>query len=414
MYIQYNMLRLLLLLGICQSKFISTVLTLNPDDNWKYVSKFAAKMGKSSWEMKAKLVKAIDADSSEKIKFESSVYIDKKWRNALDSEGCVEKENSSKRQMPLFIPYNGEWSEPVEGSLTSNTRTHFWYFSISNCEIDQRYKLRIEMRFVNADGSEFSAEEAGLDYVYLFLLIIFFIALSGNLTRLIKKFKKTEDVETNLLMLNISIACTFTGILFEMIHIWVYAYNGKGVVVLDVFYQIFEVLSSILISILLIIIASGWTLKYKDFPDADIYVPISLFVVVLNLMIVGLGRITEDSYYKNSDYEGLPGYCIVGMRILLWIWFVYLIRELGNGASLKLQAFLFRFSIMASAYFLALPAVVLFSWVFEPYVRNQVVVILVNLIQIIVFVFLTHLFSEKSTFYKISTMSESVLPGKYQ
>ena len=408
------MLRLLLLAGICLSKYVSTVLTINPDDSWKYVSKFAAKMGKSSWEMKAKLVKPLDSEGSDFVEFQSSVYIDKKWKNALSAESCESKESSSKKQQTLLVPYNGEWSETVDGSLTSTSRTHFWYFSISNCGISERHKLRIEMRFINSDGSEFSAEESGLDYVYLVLLIIFFFTLSGNLHRLIKKFKKTEDIESNLLMLNISIACTFLGILFEVIHIWVYAYNGKGVVALDVFYQIFEVLSSILISILLIIIASGWTLKFKDFPDADIYVPISLFVVVLNLMIVGLGRITEDSYYKNSDYEGIPGYCIVGMRVLLWVWFVYLVKELGNGASLKLQGFLLRFSIMASAYFLALPAVVLFSWVFEPYVRNLVVVVLVNLIQIIVFAFLTHLFSEKSTFYKISTMSESVLPGKYQ
>ena len=69
---------------------------------------------------------------------------------------------------------------------------------------------------------------------------------------------------------------------------------------------------------------------------------------------------------------------------------------------------------MASFYFLALPATVLISWIFEAYVRNIVVVITTNVIQVIVFIFLTHLFSERSTFYKISTMSESVLPGKLQ
>ena len=408
------MLALLLLVQLSSAKFVSTALSLTSDDGWKYVTKFAAKMGKANWEMKAKLIKPVESSSSEALDFQGTIYIDKKWKNALEAVGCEEKEIASKKQLALSVPLNGEWSNTIEGTMVSNVRTHFWYFAISNCDLSEKYKLRIEMRILNSDNSEFSAEESGLDYVYLFLLIVFFIALSGNLHRLIAKFKQTDDIETNLLLLNVSIACTFTGILFEVIHVWVYNYNGKGVVALDVFYQIFEVLSSILISILLIIIASGWTLKFKDFPDADIYVPISLFVVVLNLMIVGLGRITEDSYYKNSDYESLPGYCLVVMRVLLWFWFVYLVRDLQNGASLKLQNFLFRFSFMASAYFLALPAVVLFSWVFEPYVRNQVVTILVNLIQILVFVFLTHLFSEKSTFYKISTMSDSVLPGKYQ
>ena len=155
-------------------------------------------------------------------------------------------------------------------------------------------------------------------------------------------------------------------------------------------------------------------MKFRDFPDADIYIPIALFVVVLNLMVVGIGRITEDSYNKFSDYEGVPGYFLVTFRVLLWVWFMYLIRDMQTRASQKLMSFLSKFSIMASLYFLALPAVIIFSWVFASYVRNKVVVCLTNFIQVLVFLFLTHLFSEKSTFYKVSTMSESVLPGKVQ
>ena len=280
--------------------------------------------------MKAKIMKAAPKDlaSTETINFQGTVYIDSKWQDTLSETGCREKEAISKKQMGIAVPINGEWSNLVDGTISSNSRTHFWYFAISKCDLKEKVKLRIEMKFINSDGSEFSAEEQGLQYVYLIVLAIFLATLYGNLHRLYKKFKKNEDIEGNLLMLNVAIGCQFAAILCEGLHIWVYAYNGYGVVVLDVFYQIFEVLSSILISILLIIIASGWTLKYKDFPDADIYVPISLFIVILNLMIVGLGRITEDAYYKYSDYETIPGYCLVFIRIALWGWFVFLIKSI--------------------------------------------------------------------------------------
>lgn len=403
-----------LVIGLVYAKYISNVITLTPEQPWKYVSKFASHIGKGTWDMKAKLIKSSNLDSEEFIEFQSTVYIDNKWEDALAQTSCTSKEQSSKRKTTLEVPLNGEWSDTVEGTLTQNSRTHFWYFSISSCDINQKYKLRIDMQFYNTDNSQFSAEDYGLQYVYPVIMVIFFIALSGNIFRLIKKFQKTDDLETNLLVLNIAIGCQLTGIFFQSIHFWVYSYNGKGVIVLEIFYQGLEVMSSVLVTILLIIIASGWTLKFRDFPDADIYIPISLFVVVLNLMVVGLGRITEDSYYKNSDYEGIPGFCLMFMRIALWLWFLYLIRDMQEKASPKLMQFLIRFTIMASLYFLALPAVVIFSWVFEAYVRNQVVVVLTNLIQILVFIFLTHLFSEKSTFYKISTMSDSVLPGKSQ
>ena len=403
-----------LLLGIVYAKYVSTVITLNPDNPWKYVSKFASHIGKGTWEMKAKLMKIPDPDSKDFIDFVGTVYIDNKWEDALSQSSCEAKELASRRQKTLRVPLNGEWSDPIDGTLTQSTRTHFWYFSISSCKIIEKYKLRVEMQFINADGSEFSAEDHGLQYVYPVIMLIFLIALSGNIFRLVRKFQKTDDLESNLLILNIAIACQLSGIFFVVIHFWIYAYNGKGFVVFDVFYQALEVLSSVMVTILLILIASGWTLKYRNFPDADVYIPISLFVVILNLMIVGLGRITEDSYYKHSDYEGIPGFFLIVMRIALWLWFLYLIQEMKQKANEKMMGFLIKFSIMASLYFLALPALVIFSWIFEAYVRNKVVVLLVNLIQISVFMFLTHLFSEKSTFYKISTMSESVLPGKSQ
>ncbi|OMJ93405.1 hypothetical protein SteCoe_3648 [Stentor coeruleus] len=404
----------LLILPLVQCKLVSTVLTLSTDEPWKYVSKFASYKGVSNWEMKVKFLKPADINSEEFARFKGSIYIDSKWQDALNQESCENKESVSKRHTILNVPLNGEWSETVEGTMSTKSRTHFWYFAISSCNQSERQKLRIEIQFTQPDGSQFSAEEQGLHYVFITVLIIFFFALFGNMKRLIQNFQKTDDLETNLLILNIAIGSQFIAIICEVLHIWVYAYNGKGLVVLDVFYQILECFSSIMITILLIIISTGWTLKYKDFPDADIYIPICLFVVVLNLMIVGLGRITEDSYYKNSDFEGVPGYFLVVIRILMWIWFVFTIKGLYEKANEKLVRFLNRFAFMASVYFLALPIVLFVSWIFEPYVRNIFVVISINVIQVLVFVFLTHLFSEKSTFYKMSTMSESVLPGKYQ
>lgn len=82
--------------------------------------------------------------------------------------------------------------------------------------------------------------------------------------------------------------------------------------------------------ILLILMANGWTIKYKEFPDLDIFVPIAILVVMINMLIVGLGRITDDSYYKFSDLEGIPGILIIGMRLMAWCWFVYSIFSLYN------------------------------------------------------------------------------------
>ncbi|OMJ68862.1 hypothetical protein SteCoe_33554 [Stentor coeruleus] len=404
----------LLLLSLAQGKHVSTVLSLTLDEPWKYVSKFASNIGTSSWDMKVKYYKPLDKNSEKFTEFKSSVYIDSKWPDALIQQSCENKESVSKKHKTLQVPINGKWSETIEGTLSTNLHTHFWYISLSSCNITSAFRFRVEMNFLQPDGSHFSAEEQGLDYVFISVLIIFFIALCGNMIKLIKDFKKTADLETNLLVLNIAIGFQFLGIICEVLHIWVYSYNGRGIVVLDVFFQIFECLSSIIITILLIVISTGWTLKYKNFPDPDTYVPICLLVVIINLLIVGIGRITEDSYYRNSDFEGLTGYFLVSIRVIMWFWFVFNMRRLYENANEKFFKVLNRFGIMASGYFLTLPVVLGISWSFEPYMRNVFVVVAVNCMQVLVFVFLTHLFSEKSAFYKASTMSGSVLPGKIQ
>mmetsp|Transcript_13731 Transcript_13731/g.13751 ORF Transcript_13731/g.13751 Transcript_13731/m.13751 type:complete len:118 (+) Transcript_13731:749-1102(+) len=116
-----------------------------------------------------------------------------------------------------------------------------------------------------------------------------------------------------------------------------------------------------LITIELILMANGWTIKDKDFPNPDIYIPVSLLVVLVNLLIIGLGRITDDSYYKFSDYEGIPGYLLIIFRIGMLMWFLYLIRDLYANGSQKIKSFVIYFAILGSVYLLSLPIVVFVS-----------------------------------------------------
>ena len=402
---------LFLLFQLSFSKQLSTVISLTQKEPWKYVTKFAMGIGKGTWEIRAQLVSPIEAESSEYLSFIASVYIDTNWPDVFTLDTCLEKEEISNSKHILLIPVNGKWSSAYSGTAIQKTRPRFWYFSLSNSQLTKTHRVRVEIWLKNADSSEFSTEDNGLQYIYPCILLIYFFILFKTLVSLLDKFEKTITIEPSSLILNLAIFSQFGGILFEVIHLWIYSYNGKGIMLLELLYQSLELVSSIIVTVLLILIANGWTLKYRSFPDADIYIPISMIIIAVNLVIVALGKLSDDSYNKYTDYEGVAAFFIIVFRILSWLWFIFLIKELEKNANLKLLNFLFKFSIISTGYFLALPAVVIFSWVFEPYVRKIVVVLLINIIQIMIFSFLTHMFGEKSDFYKISTMSESVLPG---
>jgi len=145
--------------------------------------------------------------------------------------------------------------------------------------------------------------------------------LSNNIVTTYRVFKKQDEVDLKLLALNISISSQFMSIFFKSLHFWIFSYNGQGFAFFDFMADALEVISHLMLSILFILIASGWVIKYRDFPEPDVYIPIVLAVSLINLMIVGLGRITDDAYNKFSDFETIPGYFVILIRILLWFWF---------------------------------------------------------------------------------------------
>ena len=404
---------LYLFLGV-SSKYLSTTVKLTPDFPWQYVSKFAMVIGTGTFEIKAQLVSALNKQSSDKIMFSSSVYIDKLWPEALSLTSCPDKESTASDLQYLHVPINGDWSNTVQGSLTQNVKTRFWYLTLSKCALSESHKLRIDVKFLNSDGSEFSAEDLGMNYVYLVILLIYFFFLFKNMLDLMQKFEKSEEIQANIVVLVSAIFSQFAGVFFELVHLWIYAYTGTGIMAFDLLHQAFEVVSGIIVTVLFILIANGWTLKYRNFPDADIYIPITMIVIAINLIIVGIGRVSDDSYDKYSEYQGVSVFFLVVFRVGAWAWFVFLVWDMDRNAGVKLMNFLFKFLIAGSAYFLAMPGVVMLSWVFEPYVRKKVIALLLNLIQVLVFTFVMHLFGGKSDYYKLSTMSESVLPGKSQ
>jgi hypothetical protein len=185
-------------------------------------------------------------------------------------------------------------------------------------------------------------------------------------------------------------------------------------VVIDFFSQAFETISYLIITILFLLVASGWTIKYKELPDADVFVPVALLSVFMHLLIVGLGRVTDDSYYKFSDYEGVPGILLIILRLGMWVWFFMNIRQQLSETQGQVAGFVFNFSIVASLYFLGVPILAIVSWLFRTYWRQKIITIGNLIIQTGIFFLLTYLFSEKSTYYKVSTMSQGILPGKIQ
>jgi hypothetical protein len=404
---------LLLSLALAAGKLVAPLISFSDTSRWAYVSKFTLLEGRGLWNLKAKVHRPVNDTSTDRSFLFINVYQDDQFEEALQAGDCKAQVKLA-REKRVRVPLNGEWSVAMMGTLNQLKRVHIWYFTVSDCEgsFPERVKLRVEMTMRTRDGSEFSYEDEGLVYIYPIGTGLFALALSASLFKLWRRFKRTEDTDSRQLCLGIAIGMEFCSLLFQSIHLITYSYNGYGVVVLDFFAQTFEAFSQLLVTIVMIMISAGWTLRYREFPDADTYVPIILGTVVLHLVLIGVGKVSDDAHYKSTDFEGTVGWLIIAARLLLWLWFLWNIRSLQATVKGKMNDFVVSFSLFSSLYFLALPGAVLLSFLYPPYQRNTVLAVTMIFIQMVSFWLLNELFSDKSTYFKVSTASEGVLPGK--
>lgn len=95
------------------------------------------------------------------------------------------------------------------------------------------------------------------------------IILGQNIYGIIKDFRSSThsfweewDQSPSLLMF-ISISGYFASIVLKLIHLFIYAQNGKGLLVLDIMSIMGDMSSQTITSLVIMLLAYGWTIKHS-------------------------------------------------------------------------------------------------------------------------------------------------------
>jgi hypothetical protein len=111
-----------------------------------------------------------------------------------------------------------------------------------------------------------------------------------------------------------------------MLSLWDYSYDGEGYVICDVISKILDGISETAMSVLLIQIASGWTLTFSAI-DVDegieIYFPMIALIVMVHIIISVLTFVDIDASHKYHDFGGLQGWILVVLKLLIYAYFVW-------------------------------------------------------------------------------------------
>eukprot|EP00744_Colponema_vietnamica_P007984 GILI01011426.1.p1 GENE.GILI01011426.1~~GILI01011426.1.p1 ORF type:complete len:436 (+),score=112.33 GILI01011426.1:144-1451(+) len=410
-----------LMISSCEAKVFQSTTLLSKNQEWRYISKFGYNIGEGHWQFRARFTRPLQDDGFFTIPLSLHIYLDEQWDDVSTAETCQAKQDFARLKETSFVPMDGSWSNPVSGSLSQYIRPHVWFFSLSDCDrgvfdVHGDLPLQFEFLFLNPNENHFSVEEQGSLSIHLCILLAYVSFLVYHLRHVVSRFKTGLDdssVHPSVHLVNAAIVMAVLATLCEVLHLWVFKGDGVGVFALDILNQAISTCSQLCLAFLFIFMAWGWTLTQSTIPHSSLFLPSCGVVLFLHVVLIVASNFSEEAPYKFHENEGLPGYGLLILRLVLFAWFAQGVNITYNNEKpgSSRQTFLLTFAVLCSVWFLAFPTVLTVTAIFAPYLRHRVLTIGMFLVQSVALACLSRLFLAKGQFFRVSTFSQSLLPG---
>jgi len=378
--------------------------------HWGYVGKFGFGIGRGRWSVRAR---ARNPTGEVPVRFEG--FMDEEWPTVIGEPRCSDKAKSFARASSN-MKVTGEWSEWDSGTISHRIRTHIWYFALSTCEAEGSQNttqaIEYEVRFVQENESELSYEVCLMPGATLLVVL----GLSGLLLHFGRQACRIKaragELHPVILALAGAVLLQWAAELCHLGHLQLHERRGASDSALEALASMLFMLSQVASCTLLLAIASGYTLQKEIGVDA--LKGIALPVALLHAVLVGHGSIQGDHMDKHHENGGATGWTLLLVRLVLFVWFVCCIRQLRQLTGLRVQGFLDKFQLAASAYFLSYPALYMFVQILAPYLQHPVLHVGMATMQTSAALWLAGLFLGRGgDYFEVSTLSSSLLPGSF-
>lgn len=382
------------------------------DHHWQFLSKFGYAIGEGRYRMRTRLREGSVLPEMPYLDFH--VFLDEHWGNVESLSSCNLRNADARRTQALYLTEPGVWSAWTSGTLIQKMRPHIWYFAMSNCNQELGggpLSLEYEIHMTQFDGSELSVELRNMiawNSMGLVCLGAFIVRYSA---RCLAFASSAGGLHQVIWVLSATIALQFSGQALHTLHLWKYQSDGIGITSMDLLSEVLVMLSQVVQTTLLIAIAMGYTLLPSRDGRMVIVKWIALLSLVIHVGLVSFGKMQDESACKYHENEGAIGWVLLSVRLLLLSWFVLAAQASQQEGGLRLHDFLQRFLVAGVLYFLAYPLLFVVVQVFAPYLQHPIMQIGLLTMQTASQVWLGELFLSRGTYFKVSALSASLLPG---
>ena len=311
------------------------------------------------------------------------VYRFQDWQKLLElkNPSCKEKQELAFKIDRPRIPLDG--SEVISW-VTKTERNWYhpemYFMAVMDCDEqiqkvigDNKYGKVIVNAKMTANNDHFSYEKQGEMKTDLVLMGCFIVLFYFNCIDLSKHSRMHETKNTPHMYCIFAMSFNALAIVCNLFHNVQYSRDGEGIVVLDVFGTIFDMVSECIVTLVVLMMANGWYTRFQkfDWDDAlETYGPLWVLVIMIHICFGAFSYIDNDAYHKYHDYHGWVGYCLIVAKLVLVLVFLYYYsytKEVLRNEALK---FYKQFVPIGVLYLLSDPLIILTSFLWEEYNRQ--------------------------------------------
>jgi hypothetical protein len=257
-------------------------------------------------------------------------------------------------------------------------------------------------------NTELGSDQLGENTLYLVMFFAYIILIGLSLYNMFQIKEKLGFIHPIIKLLSLIIFIAFFADLFSMIHWASYSSNGVGIPALAKTGQITDVFARILMLLLLMLVAKGWTISQYEMTSNE---RLLIFGVLGAFLVIWVGAL----FYSYTASPALPatpaGIQFMNILVLLLgiftaIWFMYTsYTSYSAESSPEKQSLFLRFGLFYGSFLLSIPITAFLAYDVDANSTERVVAIFsttVNWVAYSVFVaMLWHSWSNK--FFEVNT-----------
>lgn len=300
----------------------------------------------------------------------------------------------------------------------------FWYLSFVACvwnsttciweSPDHTATLNYELTLVNGDPNaadhnpfeyQFSFDKQDTVEIYLVCVVFY-----GCILVPLQAYAACRQIHPITRLFTAVLVVQLAGLLFDTLHLLVYAFDGEGNEGINIAGDLFNILAQSLFMMLLLLLAKGWAITHMMLTRR-----VSLFTLwglysILILTLYFWDMMEVDVIQDIDEYQTWPGWLTLGLRVLIMVWFLGELRHTMTYEhnTNKLHFFL-HFGAATLVWFIYLPVLALIALLMPPPWRYKVLLGFTYSADLLAHTFMTYLlWPERSEQYLLLAYEEDL------